>query len=428
MNTLLRIIKKIIPEKVFLTLAPLYHFLVALLAVIVYRFPSRSITVIGVTGTKGKTSTVEVLNALLEEAGYSTALAGTLRFKIGKEEFENKYKMTMPGRFFVQSFLRKAVDAKCQFVILEMTSQGVLQSRHRFISLDALIFTNLAPEHIESHGSYENYLNAKLELKKLLERSRKKNKAIIANMDDKEGDKFLRAKVPHKYPYSLEQVAPYASTKDSLSFTFEGLTMTSHLSGVFNIQNILASIFTAQHFGIDPSVMQKTLKKFKGIRGRLEHIEDGQDFTVIVDYAHTPDSLEKVYEVFQNSKKICVLGNTGGGRDTWKRKEMAKIAEMHCETIILTNEDPYDEDPRSIVDEMARAITIPKYKILMDRREAIREALHLANTGDTVLITGKGTDPYIMGPNGTKREWDDARVVRELLEEIKGEKKENNNT
>jgi len=107
---------------------------------------------------------------------------------------------------------------------------------------------------------------------------------------------------------------------------------------------------------------------------------------------------------------------------------MAKIAEMHCETIILTNEDPYDEDPRSIVDEMARAITIPKYKILMDRREAIREALHLANTGDTVLITGKGTDPYIMGPNGTKREWDDARVVRELLEEIKGEKKENNNT
>jgi len=415
---ILRYIKKIIPEKLFDKLAPIYHFILALFGAVIYRFPSRQITLIGVTGTKGKTSTVEILNAFLEEAGYKTALAGTLRFKIGKETFENKYKMTMPGRLFMQSFLRKAVNHGCQFAIIEMTSQGVLQSRHRFLSLDALIFTNLAPEHIESHGSYEKYLEAKLEIAKVLERSRKKNKAIISNIDDKEGEKFLKILVKNKYPYSLKDAEPHFLEKNGISMTFDGLEMRSHLSGVFNIYNILGASFCAEHYGVESATIKKALRNFKGIRGRVEHVENGQDFSVIVDYAHTPDSLEKVYEVFQNSKKICVLGNTGGGRDKWKRKEMAKIAELHCETIILTNEDPYDEDPRAIVDEMARAISIPKYRIIMDRREAIREAIKSAGTGDTVIITGKGTDPYIMGPNGTKMEWDDAEVAREILNSL----------
>jgi UDP-N-acetylmuramoyl-L-alanyl-D-glutamate--2,6-diaminopimelate ligase len=150
----------------------------------------------------------------------------------------------------------------------------------------------------------------------------------------------------------------------------------------------------------------------------LDPARDKQDFNVIVDYAHTPDSLQKLYDVFQNTRRICVLGNTGGGRDTWKRDEMAQIAENECDQVILTNEDPYDDDPQQIINDMA-GVMDTKPIIIMDRREAIAKALSLAKTGDSVLITGKGTDPYIMGPNNIKIPWDDATVTREELRKIK---------
>jgi len=165
------------------------------------------------------------------------------------------------------------------------------------------------------------------------------------------------------------------------------------------------------------------VEEFSGIRGRMEFIEGGQDFVAVVDYAHTPDSLEKVYEAFQYAKKICVLGNTGGGRDKWKRVEMGTIAGKHCSHIILTDEDPYDEDPLQILEEMKKGITRPIHETILDRRDAIAKALSVAQTGDAVLITGKGTDPYIMGPGGDKKEWDDATVVREELKKLMGKGK-----
>jgi UDP-N-acetylmuramoyl-L-alanyl-D-glutamate--2,6-diaminopimelate ligase len=146
-----------------------------------------------------------------------------------------------------------------------------------------------------------------------------------------------------------------------------------------------------------------------------EPLREKQDFEVIVDYAHTIDSLRALYEAFPTERKICVLGNTGGGRDTWKRKSMAEVADEHCSHVILTNEDPYDEDPRAIVDAMKEGLVKHEPEIIMDRRQAINRAISLAGSGDAVLITGKGTDPYIMGPNGTKQEWDDATVAREEL-------------
>ena len=184
METLLRIIKKIIPRNIFSFFQPAYHYLFALLAVLVYRFPSRKIKIVAITGTKGKTSTAEIVNAILEEAGYKTALAGTLRFKVGDEEERNLYKMTIPGRFFVQRFLRRAVNAKCDWVIIEMTSEGARQFRHKFIDFDALIFTNLSPEHIESHGSFEKYKDAKLSIARALANSPKRPRIIIANADN----------------------------------------------------------------------------------------------------------------------------------------------------------------------------------------------------------------------------------------------------
>jgi UDP-N-acetylmuramoyl-L-alanyl-D-glutamate--2,6-diaminopimelate ligase len=331
----------------------------------------------------------------------------------------NKQKMTMPGRFFVQQFLRKAVKEKCDYAIVEMTSQGVLQYRHKFIQLNALIFTNLSPEHIESHGSYEKYVQAKLEIVKALEKSGDKKKIIIVNEDDQEAPKFLNNNIEEKRTYSIDEGSPFELQKNGMTMTFGKEKINAHLSGKFNIYNILAAATFARTQNISEKTIKNAVEKFRGIRGRVEKIEEGQDYTIIVDYAHTADSLEKLYEAFPDSKKICVLGNTGGGRDRWKRPVMAGVADKHCDYIILTDEDPYDEDPREIVREMEEGIQNKEYEVIMDRRKAIHKALSVAKTGDTVLITGKGTDPYIMKANNVKLDWDDAEVAREEFHKIK---------
>lgn len=397
-------IKKLIPKKIFEAAQPTYHKALAKLSQVIYRFPSKKIKVIGVTGTKGKSSVVEILNAILEEAGYKTALTSTIHFKIGDEYEKNMFKMTMPGRFFMHQFIRRAVDAKCDYVIIEMTSEGAKLSRHLGIELDSLIFTNLSPEHIESHGSFENYKEVKLLLRDLLEKSSKKNKCIISNKDDEFGELFMDVVSAKKIPYSLKHAEPYTTTNRGVLLTFDGVSIHSPLMGVFNIYNILAAINFAKKEGIEMEIIKRALEKFDVIKGRVEYIREGQNFSVIVDYAHTPDSLEKLYKTFKEDK-ICVLGNTGGGRDIWKRPEMGKFAGEYCKKVILTNEDPYDEDPLKIINEMASEINEKKLEIILDRREAIKRSFELAERGNIVIITGKGTDPYIMGPKNTKQSW-----------------------
>lgn len=425
METALRFIKKITPKPLFKALQPRYHLTMSFLGAFFYHFPSREINVIGVTGTKGKTSTVEIINAILEKAGYKTALASTLRFKIDKESKRNMYKMTMPGRFFIQKFLREAINKKCTHVIVEITSEAQVQYRNRYLFLDTLIFTNISPEHIESHGSYENYLKAKLAIAQSLENSRKKRAILVVNSDDKEADKFLALNIKEKYTYAISEKMPWKTNDSGGELTFRDTTINTKLPGKFNIYNILAGATYAETQKIPLQTIKSAVEKLDIIFGRVEKIRldsanplsTKQDFTVVVDYAHTPDSLDQFYGVF-SGKLTCILGNTGGGRDTWKRTEMAKIAERHCETIILTNEDPYDDDPMGIVEEMKKAITKKPVKIIIDRREAIREALSNAKKDDVILITGKGTDPYIMEANGKKTPWSDAEIAREEIEKL----------
>ncbi len=421
MNYILRQIKKLIPRKIFKLLQPIYHYSLAVLSALIYRFPSKKIFIVAVTGTKGKTSTIEIMNAILEESGYKTALSSTLRFKIGNTSKNNTYKMTLPGRFFLQKFLRQAVNAKCQYAIIEMTSEAAKQFRHKFVYLNALIFTNITPEHIESHGSFDNYLNAKLSIAKSLEKSPKKDRVVIANKDDIYGDRFLNIDVHKKYGYSIKDVEPYLIKKEGLEFQLDGQKIVSKLSGEFNLYNTLAAIVFSKTQNIDVETIKRTIEKFSGIAGRMEKIDVGQDFTTIVDYAHTSESLEKVYEVFQTSRKICVLGSTGGGRDKWKRPNMGAVASRHCSHIILTNEDPYDEDPRQIIRDIEEGITRPISEVIIDRREAIAKAISLAKTGDSVIITGKGTDPYIMEADGKKTPWSDSKVTKEELKKLLGQ-------
>lgn len=419
LNKILRTTEKFIPKKIYKFFQPAYHFSLSLLSAIIYRFPGKKLYVLTITGTKGKTSTVEIINAILEEAGYSTAIISTLRFKVGKKEERNLFKMTMPGRFFVQKMLRRAVKAKCDYALIETTSEGARFFRHKFIYPNGLIFTNLSPEHIESHGSFENYLKAKLSIAKEVERSPKQKKVLVVNGDDKYGDNFLNFRVSNKAKFSLSDAGPFKLYENGLDFTLNGEKVHSHLSGEFNLYNILAAISFAKSQNISEEIIKRALEKFSGIRGRLEKIDAGQDFIVVVDYAHTADSMEKVYQVFQNHKKICVFGATGGGRDKWKRPEMGHVADTYCDEIILTDDDSYDEKPREIAEAIAVGIKNKKPTILINRREAIREGLKRAKTGDAVLVTGKGTDPYLMGPNGTKIAWDDATVVREELALLK---------
>ncbi len=425
MDTLLYSIKRLIPTRLFHSLQPLYHYTLAYIGAVYYRFPSKEITVIGVTGTKGKSSVVELLNAIFEADGRRTAVAGTIRLKIGEKSEPNMFKMTMPGRLFIHRFLRDAVNGGCDIAIIEMTSQGVLQYRHKFVHLDALVFTNISPEHIESHGSYEKYISAKLELARALEVSQKRPRFIIANKDDEQGHRFLASHVEHALPYSLSDLELYTLGKEDISLVMGGTTLRIPLIGLFNVYNALAAITATRALGVPVKTIHTALAKLAPIKGRVERFKSpkGADrkITAVVDYAHTPDSLEKLYQAFEKEKKICILGNTGGGRDTWKRPEMGRIAGEYCDRVILTNEDPYDEDPQKIVGDMVRGIeNESKLSIIMDRRKAIHTALSEAPNGSIVLISGKGTDPYIMGPHNTKTPWSDAKVVQQEMNALFG--------
>jgi UDP-N-acetylmuramoyl-L-alanyl-D-glutamate--2,6-diaminopimelate ligase len=436
MEKFLRTTEKFIPKKIYRALQPAYHIALAWIAAVWYGFPSRKIKVIAVTGTKGKSSTVELIAAMLEASGHKVALSNTIRFKIAGDERHsrpNLFKMSMPGRGFMQRFIRDAVRAGCDYAVIEMTSQGAALYRHKFINIGVFVVTNISPEHIESHGSYEKYLAAKLAIGRQFEKSQSREKVLIINKDDPGLRRFAELKADAKIEYSLGEMKPYSLlgggagvASGGLEFTYDCTRMSSHLSGLFNLYNILAAIKTAERQGVPMEKIADALRAFKGIRGRVERIEAGQDFTVIVDYAHTVDSLEKIYKVFRpdpsalrstssaSTKLIGVLGGTGGGRDRWKRKEMGKIAARYCDEIILTNEDPYDENPMQIIDDVKGGAA--EATVILDRRLAIREAIRRAKTGDIILITGKGTDPFIMGANGDNIPWSDAQVAREELE------------
>jgi len=389
-------VKKIIPK----FLLRIYHYKLALLGAVISGFPGKSkdLKIIGVTGTSGKSTTVDFITRILEEpfdsaqgrSGARVASISTIRFKVagskGHLEWENKYKMSMPGRFVIQKFLKQAKDAGCRYVVLEVTSQGIEQFRHKFINFDTAVFTNLTPEHIESHGGFKNYRNEKLKLFKAT-----KNIHVI-NVDDENAKYFLDIPCAQKIEFS---------TKDAANF---------------NDMNALAAISVAKAYGIGLDVCKRALAKIKSIPGRMEVISESP-IKVVVDYAHTPAQLEAIYKSL-GKNLVCVLGSCGGGRDKWKRPVLGEIAKKYCREVIITNEDPYDESPMEIMNQVAetagRPGGHPAQKIL-DRKEAIETSVKLAKPGDVVIITGKGSEPWMCLENGKKIPWDDRQIARDAL-------------
>ena len=399
-------------------LLSVYHRAWALGGAAWYGHPSRRLVVVGVTGTKGKSTTAELIAVILRAQGHKVAVASTIHFALNGEEERNLFKMTMPGRAYLQKFLRKALEGGSTHAVVEMTSEGVKQMRHLGIELDALVFTNLQPEHLESHGGMEAYGMAKLELARQLERSQKRPRTIAANMDDPWGERFLAAKVERKAPYSLKDAKAYSTDDKSVRFVWREALFAVPLPGLFNLYNCLAALAAVEALGVPLEIARKALDHIGPIPGRAQRIECGQKFDAVVDYAHTPDSLKALMETFKNKRLVCVVGSTGGGRDTWNRPQKGKIADHYCDVSIITNEDPYDEDPQKIVEAIAKGFSAHTPQIILDRRAAIAAALREARGGDAVLITGKGTDPYIMAARGGKIPWSDAQVIKEELKKL----------
>jgi len=400
--------KKFIPKFIF----QIYHYLWALIGAVIYGFPTRKLVVIGVTGTNGKSTVVHLISEILEKtprpAQGRVASFSSVRFKIGEKEWKNMLKMTMPGRMKIQKFLRQAVKTGCKYAVLEITSEGIKQYRHKFIDFDGAVFTNLTKEHIEAHKGFENYRKAKGKLFQVLEKSKKKNKFVVLNADDKHSEYFSKlAGNVKKYYYSLKDL--------------EKINLQISLPGEFNKYNALAAFCTGLALGIEKDKILEVLKNAKGVPGRMELVIE-KPFRVFVDYAHTPDALEKVYNTL-GKELICVFGSCGGGRDKWRRPEMGKIADNYCKEIILTNEDPYDENPLTILDEIESGfskfqISNFKFQKILDRREAINKALSSAQNNDTVIITGKGCEPWMCVAHGKKIPWDDREIVKEEYKKI----------
>ncbi len=425
--------KNLLPARFIL----IYHFIVAIFATLYYSFPSKKMIIIGVTGTKGKTSTVNFIWSCLTAGGYKTGIISTANIRIGEKEFLNKYHMTMPGRFAIQKLMSQMVKNGCKFCIVETTSEGIKQYRHIGIYYDTAIFTNLSPEHLESHGgSFDEYKKTKGKMFKALSSHRKIingekiEKVIVANKDSEYADYFLNFEADKKITFAINNKADYIAdniqeTNDGVKFEVEKVFFKISILGKFNVYNALPAIIISRLAGINNYLIAKGLAELKMIPGRMELINEGQDFMAIVDYAHEKESITNILQTANGMKKagaktIILLGAEGGGRDKAKRPIMGEVAAKMADYVIVSNVDPYEDDPKQILEDIAGSsekfgkVRNQNLFVIEDRRLGIRKALSLARIDDVVLITGKGAEQSIV-IGGKRSFWDDRQIVREEL-------------
>lgn len=418
-----------------------FHKLEAKWAAFRFKHPANKIKVIGVTGTKGKTTVCNMIASVLDSCGIKNSMETTINTKIGDKIIPHKTKdrwVTTPPSIVIQNFLKESVEAECEYAILEVTSQAIDQNRIFGVDFDLLVFTNISHEHMEYHKTKENYLNAKLKLFK----DNPKAKFVI-NADDKEFEKFVKEDSSETLLYSVKKPVDHGvvarkilSSPDSTIFTAASdsgqIAINLKMPGIFNISNALAAFEVGLALGQDPEKLKKGLENIEGVRGRMEPIvvSKKQNFSVIVDYAHNADSLKNVYETIKNSlekregRMIAVLGATGR-RDKTKRPIMGALAGRYADLVVFTDEDPYDEDPTSIMEQVAEGIhkggkknqwrLNRNYWKVIDRKQAIKKALKEAKKGDVVIITGKGAEEVMAVGEHEFVPFSDRKIAREEL-------------
>ena len=395
--------------------------------------PSFHLNMIGVTGTNGKTTVTHLIRALLESAGKKSGVIGTVGYFIGSEFYPASH--TTPGAVHLQELLRKMAQAGLDSAILEVSSHALALGRVAGCEFDVAVFTNLTQDHLDFHADMQEYFEAKqLLFTDLLASTQKTNsKRAVVNVDDEWGAKLVRSCRAPVWTYGIRVDSDVQARK--IDFSLDGtqfqvttphetLLIRSQLVGEHNVYNVLAAIAVGLELGMSPKVIESSIALVKNVPGRFERIEQGQDFTVIVDYAHTEDALLRVLLTAQSLKrnKIITVFGCGGDRDKGKRPKMGQVAVRHSDLAILTSDNPRTEDPMTILQDIEEGILqIPKpmrsdYRMIPDRREAIEAAINAAESNDIVLIAGKGHEDYQIV--GTSRlDFDDRHIAREALQQ-----------
>lgn len=410
----------------------LYHFFRALVAALFFKFPANKLTVIGVTGTDGKTTTVNFIYEILKQAGEQVSMISSVNAVIGKKIFDTGLHVTTPDAWDVQKYLKQMVDAGSKFAILEVTSHGLDQNRVAFCNFQIGVVTNITHEHLDYHKNWKNYFLAKAKLLKHVRFS-------IINADDRKAYNLLKKCASGKIiTYGIQNKA---------DLTLKNFPLRLAILGEYNYYNALAAACVGRSLGISDKIIRKALESFPGLSGRMERIDEGQDFEVIVDFAHTPNALEQALKTlrlqqakFQNSRLIAVFGSAGL-RDVEKRGLMGEVAGKLADYTVITDEDPRTEDPKKIAQAIAQgciragarelsnnqaieqASDGHVYTIINDRKKAIQFAIQkLAKKGDIVGIFGKGHERS-MCYGKTEYPWSDQEEARKALIE-RGQRKQ----
>ncbi len=411
------------------------------LACAFYHYPAQQLCTIGITGTDGKTTTSNLVCAILEAAHLRTGLMTTANFRIAGQEWENATRQSTLESLEIQQFLRRMLDNGVTHAVIEATSHGLELQRVRGCAFDIAVVTNITHEHLDFHKTLANYRRAKARLFEMLEPTRDKGLGIhpraILNRDDSSYDILLPYCQVPVLDYGLHEQAAVRAVDVQLSASstrFRALLpdtemrIETRLVGQFNISNCLAAIATAYALGIAPPDIAQGLGSVIGVTGRMERIDEGQPFTVIVDYAHTPDSLEKVLAILRplTPGKLMVVFGSAGERDRQKRPIMGRIAAQMTDFFVITDEDPREEDREAILQEIAHGAEATgkrqgrDFLCIADRTEAIATAFAVARPGDTILLAGKGHEQSII--IGTQKvPWDDRQVARTQLRRISGQ-------
>lgn len=396
--------------------------------------PAAGLTMIGVTGTNGKTTTTYLCKALLEQLDRRVGLIGTVAYQIGQETIPASH--TTPGALELQALLFKMKHARLDSVVMEVSSHALAMDRTAGCEYDAAVFTNLTQDHLDYHKTMDEYFQAKLKLFTGLGKGKKSGQRAILNMDDPRGDQIKAACLVPVWGYAVQQRADLRAEHVRLSMagtTFTAATpagtfvVESRLVGEHNVYNLLGAMGVALHAGATCDQVREAVAQVANVPGRFERVVAGQNFTVVVDYAHTEDALLRLLSAAQalRTNRIITVFGCGGDRDRGKRPKMGRAAVEYSDVVVLTSDNPRTEDPMAILKEVEVGVlealkrrSRVEYHLVADRRDAIGTAVGLAKPGDIVLIAGKGHEDYQI--IGTKKfHFDDREVAREAIQQLR---------
>ncbi len=385
--------------------------------------PSRSMLLIGVTGTSGKTTTTYIIESILKSAGHKVGLIGTVQFRIANKVLPSTH--TTPGAVELQELLGQMRDEGCTAVVMEVSSHALKQKRTAGLCFDGMVFTNLTPEHLDYHPDMEDYFQSKAILfKDLAKFASERGKSPVAsiNQEDPFGARLLMDLQGSK---NLKTIRGFSVPKeisiglDGISGTIGSIQFNSRLTSRFNASNLSAAIHLAVALKIEPQLIREGVESLGTVPGRLESVPNAHGRRVLVDYAHKPDALEKVLLNLKQIKgphRLITVFGCGGDRDRSKRPVMGKLAAEHSDLVWVTSDNPRTENPQQIVDEIVKGMRqFSNFHVETDRKKAIFEAIRESQAGDIVLIAGKGHEDYqIIGT--TKVHFDDREIAKEALQ------------